>query len=80
MTDATSKPRFKLVQGQPMPATKLGMARLKFGRDFAHQPEGNFLRNPEHVLTRWGRSADYFNCDPHKARPAGTQPHYKARK
>lgn len=80
MTDATSKPRLKLINGQPMPTTKLGLARLKFGREFAHQPSANFLRNPEHVLTRWGRSADYFNLSPNKPRPNSCSIHLKARK
>lgn len=70
MTESANKPRLKLVNGEPMPLTKLGMARLRFGRPFAHEPGTSFLRHPEPVLTRWSKRADYFNADPHKARPA----------
>ncbi len=70
------KPRLKLVDGQPMPATKLEAARLRFGRPFAHEQQTSFLRHPEPVLTRWGRDADYWNVDPHKPRPAAAQCHH----
>ena len=69
MTDSAHKPRLKLINGEPMPATKLDAARLKFGRNFAHERGTNFLRHPEPVLNRWKRGADYYNLDPHKQRP-----------
>lgn len=77
MTDSANKPRLKLINGQPMPATKIGMARLKFGRPFAHEAGTSFLRHPELCLSRWARRADYFNYDPHKTRPANLVCNFK---
>lgn len=74
------KPRLKLVDGQPMPTSKLELARLRFGRPFAHEQGTSFLRHPENVLTRWGRRADYWNLDPHKSRPVVASCHYKDEK
>ena len=80
MTDLANKPRLKLINGQPMPATKLGMAELKFGRPFAHRSGTNFLRQAEHVLNRWARRADYYNLSPNLIRPASCTLHFKESK
>ena len=80
MIEASSKPRLKLINGQPMPATKLVAAQMKFGRPFAHQSGTNFLRQAEPVLNRWARKADYFNLSPNLMRPVACALHFKVRK
>ena len=80
MTDARNKPHLKLIDGQPMPATKLDAAELKFGRPFAHSKGTNFLRQAEPVLNRWARRADYFNLSPNLIRPSACALHFKASK
>ena len=80
MTDAANKPRLKLVNGKPMPATKLAAAEIKFGRPFAHMRGTNFLRQAEPVLNRWARRADYFNLSPNLVRPQACALHFKDRK
>ena len=89
------KPRLKLtvIAGRPVHlpadhaaparltyAEKIIQARVKFGRGFAHEGTGNFLRQPELCLSRWSRRADYLNLDPHKNRPAALALHFKDRK
>lgn len=75
------KPRLCLIAGRPVEirqdSPQLTAAREKFGRGFAHESRGSFLRHPELVLSRWGRRADYFNLDPHKPRPAGFECHFR---
>lgn len=80
MTNASTKPRFTLVNGAPMPTDKLSAAQLKFGRPFAHRKNTNFLRQAEPVLNRWARRADYFNLSPDQVRPDKCSIHFNTRK
>ena len=60
------------VEAEPVRRTsaeKIIQARVKFGRGFAHETAGNFLRHPEPVLSRYHRRADWRNYDPKKPRP-----------
>ena len=72
-----NKPRLRIVDGQPVPMSPLHRARAKFGRPFCYEQGSNYLRNPEPVLSRWARRADYYNLDPHQPRPAWASLHFK---
>lgn len=77
----SSRPRLKLVDGKPVEVgtSKVDIARRRFGRLFGHEQGGNFLRHPEHVLSRWSRRADYWNLNPHLPRPPACTLHFKER-
>jgi len=51
----------RVVAGRPV-----SIARQRFGRKFAHEPDSDFHRNPEPVLTRWQKKLPWQNV---KCRP-----------
>lgn len=82
MSAVLEKPRLRLVNGQfvEAPQDRIATARRRFGRRFAHEPDGNWMPHPERVLSRWSRRADYFNCRPTMPRPAACVCYFAARK
>lgn len=79
-----TKPRFRLIAHKFVPMAEgtspVDLARTKFGRGFSFEAGGNFLRQPEHCLSRWSRRADYFNLNPNLPRPPACACHFKERK
>lgn len=75
------KPRLRIVAGRPVEVRQesqaITEARKRFGRAFGHEPNGNFLRHPELVLSRWARRAWYFNTNPQMPVPPGLVCHFK---